>query len=91
MTNMTQSNWSNEKLRAYRRSKFNCALLSAMRTIPIDGTGGRRPGAGTIANPNYSVSLTHEEAKASRAQFDPDKGCQATLSSGYPKYVTWRD
>ena len=63
-TNMMQSNWSNEKLRAYRRSKFNCALLSAMRKTPIDGTGGSAPGAGSIANPNYSVSITDEEAKA---------------------------
>jgi hypothetical protein len=77
---MTQSNWSNEKLRAYRRSKFNCVLLSAMRKIPIDGTGGSGPGAGTIANPNYSVSITDEEAKASRAQFDAVKDAKANLS-----------
>jgi hypothetical protein len=44
-----------------------------MRKIPIDGVGGSGPGAGSIANPNYSVTITDEEAKASRAQFDADK------------------
>ena len=42
-----------------------------MRKIPIDGTRGSAPGAGSIANPNYSVSIT--EAKASLAQFEAEK------------------
>lgn len=33
------SNWSNEPLRMYRRSKFNCALLSAMRKVVIAACG----------------------------------------------------
>ncbi|KAK1144615.1 hypothetical protein N8T08_004918 [Aspergillus melleus] len=35
-----KSNWSNESVRAARRSKFMCALVSAVRKIPI-----RAPGA----------------------------------------------
>ncbi|XRM48688.1 hypothetical protein ABZX51_011603 [Aspergillus tubingensis] len=35
-----KSNWSNEAVRAARRSKFMCALISAVRKVPI-----RAPGA----------------------------------------------
>jgi small-conductance mechanosensitive channel len=35
-----KSNWANESIRAMRRSKFMCALVSAVRKIPI-----RAPGA----------------------------------------------
>ncbi|RHZ71304.1 hypothetical protein CDV55_108110 [Aspergillus turcosus] len=35
-----KSNWSNESIRAMRRSKFMCALVTAVRKIPI-----RAPGA----------------------------------------------
>ena len=34
-----KSNWSSEPLRMYRRSKFNCALLSAMRKVGIAASG----------------------------------------------------
>lgn len=44
-----------------------------MRKIPIDSVGGSGPDAGSIASPNYSVAMTDEEARASRAQFDADK------------------
>lgn len=68
-----KSNWSVEKLRAERRSRFMCALLSAIRKVPIDGPAGTGPSSGSINNPNYSVSITDEYAKASRARYDADK------------------
>ena len=75
-----KSNWSNEKLRAERRSRFMCALLSVMRKVPIDGPAGSAPAAGSINNPNYSVAITDDEAKASRARFDNDKSSQKLAS-----------
>ncbi|RAH67542.1 serine/threonine protein kinase [Aspergillus aculeatinus CBS 121060] len=36
-----KSNWSNEAVRATRRSKFMCALIAAVRRVPI-----RKPGSG---------------------------------------------
>lgn len=38
-----KSNWSNETVRAARRSKFMCALVLAMRKIPIRGPGAAAP------------------------------------------------
>ena len=75
-----KSNWSNEKLRAERRSRFMCALLSVMRKVPIDGPAGSAPAAGSINNPNYSVAITDDEAKASRADFDNDRSSKKLAS-----------
>lgn len=58
-----KSNWSNETLRAARRSKFMCALVSALRAVPIYAPGGGTDAAGSAANPNYGVTITDSEAK----------------------------
>ncbi|QIW94929.1 hypothetical protein AMS68_000447 [Peltaster fructicola] len=58
-----KSNWSNETLRAARRSKFMCALVSALRAVPIYAPGGGGEAQGSAANPNYSVSINDTEAK----------------------------
>ncbi|KAM3421824.1 putative MscS family protein C2C4.17c [Cercospora zeina] len=58
-----KSNWSNETLRAARRSKFMCALVAALRVVPIYGPGGGSDAAGSAANPNYAVTITDSEAK----------------------------
>lgn len=58
-----KSNWGNESLRAMRRSKFMCALVSALRIIPINAPGGGGDAAGSAANPNYSVAITDAQAK----------------------------
>ena len=58
-----KSNWANETIRRSRRSKFMCALVSAMRTVPIYPPGGGVDLAGSAANPTYSVAITHPEAK----------------------------
>lgn len=40
-----KSNWSNEAVRAARRSKFMCALVAAVRKIPIRAPGAEDPAA----------------------------------------------
>lgn len=58
-----KGNWSNETLRAARRSKFMCALVAALRAVPIYGPGGGSDAAGSAANPSYSVTTSQAEAK----------------------------
>lgn len=58
-----KSNWANETLRQARRSKFMCALVAALRAVPIYAPGGPGDALGSAANPNYGVSITDEEAK----------------------------
>lgn len=58
-----KGNWSNETLRAARRSKFMCALVAALRAVPIYGPGGGLDAAGSAANPSYSVTTSSVEAK----------------------------
>ncbi|THV44233.1 hypothetical protein BGAL_0694g00020 [Botrytis galanthina] len=61
-----KSNWHNETVRAARRSKFMCALVLALRKIPINAPGGGGDALGGPANPNYSVSVTDEWAAEAR-------------------------
>ncbi|KAJ9225928.1 hypothetical protein DTO207G8_345 [Paecilomyces variotii] len=68
-----KSNWSNESIRATRRSKFMCALVVAVRKIPIYGPGGGGAALGDPSNPSYSVSVTDEQAKAYREKAAQDK------------------
>ena len=68
-----KSNWSNESIRATRRSKFMCALVSAIRKVPIYGPGGGDAGLGSSNNPTYSVAITDSEAKANMEKFSKDK------------------
>ena len=68
-----KSNWSNESIRATRRSKFMCALVSAIRKVPIYGPGGGDAGLGSSSNPTYSVAITDSEAKANMDKFAKDK------------------
>ncbi|KAL2443674.1 Mechanosensitive ion channel protein BA [Exophiala dermatitidis] len=68
-----KSNWANEAVRAARRSKFMCALVLALRKIPIYGPGGGAPAAGDPANPTYSVAISDEEAKKNKAAFEEEK------------------
>ena len=68
-----KSNWANEAVRAARRSKFMCALVTAMRKVPLYGPGGGGPSAGDKANPTYSVAITDDVAKQNKTTFDVDK------------------
>lgn len=64
-----KSNWSNETVRASRRSKFMCALVLALRKVPIYAPGGGGAGLGDPSNPTYSVSVTNEAAAEARAKY----------------------
>ena len=68
-----KSNWSNEALRAARRSKFMCALVVALRKIPIYGPGGGDAALGDAGKPSWSVSISPEEAIKAREKFNEDK------------------
>lgn len=68
-----KSNWANETVRAARRSKFMCALVLALRKVPIYGPGGGYAAAGNKANPTYSVAISDADAKENAQQFNDDK------------------
>ena len=61
-----KSNWSNEQIRAARHSKLMCALVLALRKVPIFGPGGGAAPLGDPANPAYSVSVSDEVAGRAR-------------------------
>ena len=61
-----KGNYSNEVQRAARRSKFMCALVAALRRVPIFGPGGGSDALGGPDNPTYSVSVDDMYAKEKR-------------------------
>ncbi|CZR56848.1 related to mechanosensitive ion channel [Phialocephala subalpina] len=61
-----KSNWANEAVRAARRSKFMCALVLALRKVPIYGPGGGGEALGGATNPSYSVAVPDEWATEAR-------------------------
>ncbi|KAK4547637.1 hypothetical protein LTR36_000594 [Oleoguttula mirabilis] len=63
-----KSNWANETIRQARRSKFMCALVSALRTVPIYAPGGGGEVQGSAANPNYGVTINDNIAKQNVAK-----------------------
>ncbi|OAL39506.1 hypothetical protein AYO20_01376 [Fonsecaea nubica] len=65
-----KSNWANEAVRAARRNKFMCALVLAVRKVPLYGPGGAGPPAGDKANPTYSVAISDEIARRNKEEFD---------------------
>ncbi|KAF2006880.1 hypothetical protein P154DRAFT_421332 [Amniculicola lignicola CBS 123094] len=68
-----KSNWSNDALRSSRRSKFMCALVLALRKIPIYGPGGGDAALGDAGHPSWSVAISPEAALAAREKFNDDK------------------
>ncbi|KAF3007378.1 hypothetical protein E8E13_000783 [Curvularia kusanoi] len=58
-----KGNWSNESLRASRRSKFMCALVVALRKVPINGPAGGDAALGSADKPSWSVSVPPAEAR----------------------------
>ena len=68
-----KSNWAIESVRAARRSKFMCALVLALRKVPIYGPGGGGPGAGDPANPTYSVAISDEQAASNKKEFSDNQ------------------
>lgn len=67
-----KSNWSNEALRSARRSKFMCALVVALRKVPIYGPAGGDAALGAAGNPSWSVSIPPADAIAAREKFNAD-------------------
>ena len=63
-----KSNWSNETVRQARRSKFMCALISALKKVPIHAPGGGGKPLGDAANPSYSVAIADDVAKKNAAE-----------------------
>lgn len=76
-----QSNWANETVRAARRSKFMCALVLALRKIPIYAPGGGGAPLGSSDMPTYSVSVSDAEAAAKREAFAKTKEAKRMVPS----------
>lgn len=68
-----KSNWANGAVAAARRSKFMCALVLAMRKIPIYGPGAGGAALGESGNPSYSVTVTDSQAIEARQDFADKK------------------
>jgi hypothetical protein len=68
-----KSNWSNETVRAARRSKFMCALVLALHKVPIYCPGGGGLPLGDPGNPSYSVAVSDQIAAAAREKAAKNK------------------
>ncbi|KAH5126823.1 hypothetical protein HBI38_046460 [Parastagonospora nodorum] len=64
-----KSNWSNETLRTARRSKFMCALVLALRKVPIAGPAGADAALGSADKPTWSVAIPPTDAVAAYKKF----------------------
>jgi len=80
-----KSNWSNEAVRAARRSKFMCALVLALRKIPIYCPGGGAAPLGSASQPSYSVSVCDAEAASKRDAFAKAKEAMRLIPTSQSK------
>ncbi|CAG8962479.1 hypothetical protein HYFRA_00014213 [Hymenoscyphus fraxineus] len=80
-----KSNWHNETIRAARRSKFMCALVLALRKVPIYGPGGGFEPLGGPTNPGYTVAVGDSWAANAREKVKAEKDAQrlASAKSGH--------
>ena len=76
-----KSNWANEAVRAARRSKFMCALVLALRKVPVYAPGGGDAVLGDLAKPTYSVAISHEQAQASKDDFAATKDAKRMVAA----------
>ena len=79
-----KSNWANESIRASRRSKFMCALVLALRKVPIYAPGGGGKPLGDPGNPSYSVSITDNLAAENRAKVAEEKEAKRLVPTPKP-------
>lgn len=63
-----KSNWADEELRAARSSRFLCALIAALKRVPINKPGGAGAKTGDEGKPSYSVLVTEDEAQRKRSE-----------------------
>lgn len=82
-----KSNGSNEAVRASRRSKFMCALVLALRKIPIYGPGAGDAALGSSSNPSYSVAIPDEQAQANAKEFADNKDKKRMIPKNVPEIV----
>ncbi|TID25003.1 putative serine threonine protein kinase protein [Venturia nashicola] len=75
-----KSNWANETVRAARRSKFMCALVLALRKVPIYAPGSGDAALGSAGQPAYSVAVTQEDAAHARDEFAAKKAAKRLLA-----------
>lgn len=68
-----KGNWANETLRSSRRSKFMCALVLALRRVPIYAPGGGAAVLGSADAPSYSVALPADVAQVNKNAFAAGK------------------
>ncbi|KAK7547773.1 Mechanosensitive ion channel-domain-containing protein [Phyllosticta citricarpa] len=85
-----KSNWGNETLRAMRRSKFMCALVQALRKIPIAPPGGNDAVLGSSDRPQFSVAISSGEAEERRQAYLDDKESKRLFPSKKPEPPTER-
>ena len=77
-----KSNWSNDRLKGLRSSRFMCALIAATKKVPILKLNGSIVPSGNESNPSYSVMVTEDEAAKKR---DADK------SERQKKRIDWKE
>lgn len=84
LANIHQSNWSVEHIRVARHSKLICALVLALRRVPIFAPGGGAAALGDPTNPSYSVAVSDEVASAARnkAAKDADAARLSPMNAG---------
>ena len=80
-----KSNWSNETVRAARRSKFMCALVLALRKIPINAPGGGGAALGSVDQPSYTVAVSDAQANANRDAFTKSKDAKRLVPTQKPE------
>ncbi|KAI4106842.1 MAG: hypothetical protein LQ339_002814 [Xanthoria mediterranea] len=83
-----KSNWANETVRAARRSKFMCALVLALRKIPIYAPGGGDAVLGSSDKPTYAVTVSDEQAAAAREAYSKTKEEKRLVPSKKPDSPT---
>ncbi|KAF2834769.1 serine/threonine protein kinase-like protein [Patellaria atrata CBS 101060] len=80
-----KSNWANETVRAARRSKFMCALVLALRKIPVYGPGGGDAALGDIGKPSFSVLVSAAEAQKYRDEYAANKEAKRLYPTKKPE------
>jgi hypothetical protein len=83
-----KSNWSNETIRAARRSKFMCALVLALRKIPINAPGGGGAVLGSVDQPSYTVAVSDAHAAENRDAFAEAKDAKRLVPAQKPDAST---